>query len=293
MDMAKKLCRRFLAFAMALCLMVPMVPALSEAGTMVDGIPLIEQYKLEGDSGDGLSMYEAAEYAMKYAVRPTVEVDDMKLVFDSLPMVEGRECYGFTVTDEPGNKEAEWLKVAVGYDGKVYLQDVSSGEYFEVDQDEAEPEQTGLPQFVEYEPLEDLQYLDSQEGDDGSYRLYTETADGVVAITNAAFASKDFAGEDAEAKAKECVALLSGDTHAYKIRVFEDAEYTAQLGNPSYLVSWNSDDSENPREYVALVTFTDPLVYVYAFGVGQGKFEEYRDRMYKVLDSIKLEEVFG
>lgn len=115
-------------------------------------------------------------------------------------------------------------------------------------------------------PFTNMQTLQSENNEDGTYYYADATEDGQLIVANTVFQSYwgnlDQTFEDYMI---DCAVTL-GDANTYEVqRVEENETYSENMSYPVYIVTYTTGENEDTREWTVFVMDTDSYTYLYGF----------------------------
>lgn len=115
-------------------------------------------------------------------------------------------------------------------------------------------------------PFTNMQNLQSENYEDGTYYYSDITEDGQLTVINMVQQS-NFASDaqTLEDYLSDC-ALSLGDTDTYTLQNIEkNAEYTQNMSYPVYIVTYTAGENEDTRKWTVFAMDTDRYTYLYGF----------------------------
>ena len=115
-------------------------------------------------------------------------------------------------------------------------------------------------------PFTDMESLQSENREDGTYYYADSTEDGHIIVVNTVLTndSKDDSQTVEDYLISCALGLRDTDTYTFKT-IEENVEYTKQMSYPVYIVSYTAGENENVREWTVFAMDTDCYTYLYGF----------------------------
>lgn len=115
-------------------------------------------------------------------------------------------------------------------------------------------------------PFTDMESLQSENREDGTYYYADSTEDGHIIVVNTVLTndSKDDSQTLEDYLISCALGLRDTDTYTFKT-IEENVEYTKQMSYPVYIVSYTAGENENVREWTVFAMDTDCYTYLYGF----------------------------
>ncbi len=136
-------------------------------------------------------------------------------------------------------------------------------------------------------PFANVEALQAQTNEDGTYYCADMAEDGLIKVVNTA-QPRDFSAEDTEAYLTDC-ALALGEADADRLVSVEKSDvYTLQMTFPVYLVTYTAGENEDTREWTVFAMETDLYTYLYGFSVAIDSADELRPACEDVFASLNL-----
>lgn len=116
-------------------------------------------------------------------------------------------------------------------------------------------------------PFTNMQTLQSENNEDGTYYYADATEDGQIIVANTVFQSYWGNFDQTFEDYMIGCALTLGDTNIYEVQNVEENEtYSKNMSYPVYIVTYTSGENEDTREWTVFVMDTDSYTYLYGFG---------------------------
>lgn len=115
-------------------------------------------------------------------------------------------------------------------------------------------------------PFINMQTLQSENNEDGTYYYADATEDGQIIVVNTVFQSyRGNFDQTFEDYMTDC-ALTLADTNIFAVQNVEQNEtYSENMSYPVYIVTYTSGENEDMREWTVFVMNTDSYTYLYGF----------------------------
>ena len=115
-------------------------------------------------------------------------------------------------------------------------------------------------------PFINMQTLQSENNEDGTYYYADATEDGQIIVVNTVFQSyRGNFDQTFEDYMTDC-ALTLADTNIFAVQNVEQNEtYSENMSYPVYIVTYTSGENEDMREWTVFVMDTDSYTYLYGF----------------------------
>ena len=127
-------------------------------------------------------------------------------------------------------------------------------------------------------PFTNMQTLQSENSEDGTYYYEDATENGQIIVVNTVHQSHwgnfDQTFEDYMI---DCALTLEG-TNAYELQSVEENEtYSEKMSYPVYIVTYTSGENEDTREWTVFVMDTDGYTYLYGFCAALDAADDMKD----------------
>jgi len=115
-------------------------------------------------------------------------------------------------------------------------------------------------------PFINMQTLQSENNEDGTYYYADATEDGQIIVVNTVFQRyRENFDQTFEDYMTDC-ALTLADTNIFAVQNVEQNEtYSENMSYPVYIVTYTSGENEDMREWTVFVMDTDSYTYLYGF----------------------------
>lgn len=115
-------------------------------------------------------------------------------------------------------------------------------------------------------PFTNMQALEDQNNEDGTYYYADITEDGQIIVVNAVMQSYWGTFDQTFEDYMTGCALTLTDTNIYEVQSVEQNEaYSENMSYPVYIVTFTAGENEDMREWTVFVMDTDSYTYLYGF----------------------------
>lgn len=138
-------------------------------------------------------------------------------------------------------------------------------------------------------PFTHMENLETENYADGTYYYADVTEDGLTIVVNTVFTKdSDTNVEELENYLVGC-ALNLGESDLYEVvSVSQNAEFTANLTYPVYIVEYTAGASEDMRSWTVFVMDTDRYTYLYGFCTTMDAEEDMKNVYQNVFSGLYL-----
>ncbi len=128
--------------------------------------------------------------------------------------------------------------------------------------------------------------LETNNAYHGGYYYSEQTQDGQTIIVNCCFTSS-WEGEDVEDYMASCAEQIS-EEEIRELTITENSDHTQRIGYPVHLLSWQTGQGEETRQWDAFFFMTDTHTYLYAFDTAASAAPEMQEIWLEVFGQLSL-----
>lgn len=131
-------------------------------------------------------------------------------------------------------------------------------------------------------PFTNMETLQSENYEDGTYYYADVTEDGLTIVVNAVL-SRDVADDSQtlEDYLTDCALDLGAADSAQLLTIELNDAYTENMSYPVYIVTYISGENEDSREWTVFAMDTDSYTYLYGFGTTLDAVDEEMKSIYQ------------
>ena len=150
----------------------------------------------------------------------------------------------------------------------------------------AQEEPASVPVLIRSGSFTGTTPLETNNQYHGGYYYSEQTEDGQTIILNCCFTST-WEGEDLEDYMAACAAQIS-EAEIQDLTITESAEHTQRISYPVHLLSWQTGQGEEARQWDAFFFMTDTHTYLYAFDTAADAAPEMQEVWQEVFGQLSL-----